>query len=666
MDCKHLHSVTVVYPKPKTIGNRSSIPPPFTFHSKPLSCFSVQSSRIPKFREADAFPDSLPLHSKNPHAICKDIQRLARLGQLHKALAILDYLQHRGIPVNITTFAALLSACSRHKALAFGRQVHVHLRTHGLEGNEFLLGKLVQMYATCGSPDDARRLFSELSPRTAYTWNALLKGNVVRGGKRWGDASLSLFSEMRELGVDTNEYTFSCLIKSFAGSPSFTQGAKIHGLLIKNGFYTSSLLQTSLIDMYFKCGKIQMAMKVFDEITERDIVLWGAVIAGFAHKRLYRESIKYLKLMGSEGIQPNSVILTSTLPVIGDLSERYLGREVHGFVLKRSRYYHNMVFVLAGLINMYCKCGDMVSARRVFYGSHEQNAVSWTALISGYASCGRFEQALRSIAWMQQEGIKPDIVTIATAIPVCAKMKASKPGKEMHAFTVKHCFLPNISISTSLMTMYSALGNIDYSCRLFNKMPNRNVLAWTALIDTYSKNGSPCDALSVFRSMLQTKQRPDGVALARILSICGEIGSIKVGTEVHAQVLKMKLESVPIVMAEVVKMYGKFRNVDNARMVYDGIDNKGSLTCTAIIEAYGFNSQYEEAIHIFDSMLSNGLVPNHYMFVVALRICEKAGFVDSALRIFNMMIQEYDIKASEQNYEWIINHLIRDGRINEE
>ncbi|KAG6535011.1 hypothetical protein ZIOFF_008928 [Zingiber officinale] len=234
-----------------------------------------------------------------------------------------------------------------------------------------------------------------------------------------------------------------------------------------------------------------MAMKVFDEITERYIILRGALIEGFAHKRLYRESIK------------------------------------------------------------------------------------------------------RTVEKMQQTGIKPDIVTIATTIPVCAKMKASKTGKEMHAFA----------------------------------------------------NGSSCDALSVFQSMLQIKQRPDGVALARILSICGEMGSIKFGTEFHAQVFKMKLESVPIVMAEVVKMKGKFTNVGNARMAYDGIDNEGSLTCRTIIEACGFNSQYEEAIHIVDSMLSNGLVPNHYMFDVVLRICERSDFVDLALRIFNMMIQEHDIKG---------------------
>ncbi|XP_064986961.1 pentatricopeptide repeat-containing protein At1g71460, chloroplastic-like [Musa acuminata AAA Group] len=650
---------------PAAVAKASPNPPSDAFRSKPRQPPAVRALKAPKFAEADAFPDSLPLHSKNPHAIYKDIQRFARLGQLKKALTILDYLEHRGVPVNTTTFSALLAACSRLKALAFGRQIHVHLRIHGLESNEFILAKLVEMYASCGSPDDARRVFAELSPKSVYPWNALLKGNVA-GGPRWGHVPLAVFSEMRGMGVDANEYTFSCLLKSFAGSPAFAQGTKAHALLIKNGFASASvLLQTCLIDMYFKCGKTHMAMKVFDEITERDIVLWGAVIAGFAHNGLRWEALKYLRWMGSEGIEPNSVIVTSILPVIGELAERHLGREIHAFVLKRFRNYDKMVFVQSGLIDMYCKCRDMVSGRRVFYGSNERNAVSWTALMSGYASNSRFEQSLRSVVWMQQEGIKPDVVSIATAVPVCAQLKALRQGKELHAYAVKNWFLPNVSMSTSLMTMYSACGNLEYSCRLFDMMEKKNVLAWTALVDSYLKNGCPYDALHVFRSMLQANRRPDVVALARILNTCGEIGALKLGREAHGQLLKMKLESAPIAIAEVVKMYGKCRDVETARKVYDRTETKGSLSCTSIIEAYGFNSQYKEAIYLFNSMLLNGFVPNHFMFDAILRIYERAESVDAALRIFNMMIQEYDLKASEENYDCIINLLTRVGRINE-
>ncbi|GKF13367.1 pentatricopeptide repeat-containing protein [Tanacetum coccineum] len=131
--------------------------------------------------------------------------------------------------------------------------------------------------------------------------------------------------------------------------------------------------------------------------------------------------------MRKEGIVPNSVILTTILPVIGEISSTKLGKEVHAYVIK-TKEYSKQLFIQSGLIDMYCKCGDMNSGRKVFYGSNERNTISWTALMSGYAANGRLEQALRSIVWMQQERFKPDVVTINTIILFCEKLKALKQG----------------------------------------------------------------------------------------------------------------------------------------------------------------------------------------------------------------------------------------------
>ncbi|KAJ0972938.1 hypothetical protein J5N97_020897 [Dioscorea zingiberensis] len=615
----------------------------------------------PKFSERTL----LPLHSKNPHIVYDDIQRLARLGKLREALSVLDYLEHRGVPVNVTTFSALISTCARSRALTAGRQIHVHIRINGLGSNEFLLTKLVEMYAACGSPEDARKVFDDIPSKSVYPWNALLHGNVV-SGRRWSLGPLDIFSEMRVLGVDANEYTYACLIKSFAGSPAFLQGMKAHALLIKNGYVDASLLlRTSLIDMYFKCGKIRMAMKVFDEIPERDVVLWGAVIAGFAHNRLQKEALEYLRWMGSEGIEPNSVIVTMILPVIGELAERKLGREIHAYVLKRFRDYHKLVFVHSGLIDMYCKCGDMVSGRHVFYGSRERNVVSWTALMSGYASNGRLEQALRSLVWMQKEGVEPDVVSIATALPVCAQLKALKQGKEIHAYALKRRFLPNISLSTSLMTLYAECGNLAYSWSLFGLMEKKSIIAWTALIDSNLKNHRPYEALDVFRMMHSENRRPDAVVIGRILSAAGCLGTRKLGKEIHGQVLKRKLESIPFVIAEVMNMYGKCRDIQNAQRVFDRVQSIGSLTVTAIIEAYGYNCQYREALALFDRMLLKGFIPNHYTFDAVLNFCEKEGLHDRALELFDVMVRNYNLKASEDNYDCIIRLLNHAGRIDE-
>ncbi|WOG98800.1 hypothetical protein DCAR_0418145 [Daucus carota subsp. sativus] len=645
---------------------KSSASPPPSFHSQtPRKFFKKPPFKSPaknvrKFKESDAFPMSLPIQGRNPFAIYSDIQRFAEQNKLKEALAILDYMDQRGIPVNPTTFSSLIAACVRLKALAVGRKIHVHIRINGLQCNEFLQTKLVHMYSACGSIEDARKVFDEIPSRSVYAWNALLRGNVILGGRQYGEV-LHTFGLMRELGIELNVYSFSCVIKSFAGAKAFNQGLKTHGILVKNGLGSSKILRTSLMDMYFKCGKPKLAHRVFEESEVRDVVAWGAMIAGFSHNRLQREALEYTRWMVKEGVEVNSAVITMVLPVIAVVRAKKLGQEVHAYVIK-TKHYSNQLSIQSALVDMYCKCGDMVSGRTVFYGSAERNAISWTALLSGYVSNGRLDQALRSIEWMQQEGFKPDTVTIATVLPVCGKLRALKHGKELHGYAVKNGFLPNVSIATSLMMMYSKCGLLEYSIRVFDKVEFRNVISWTAMIESNIESGCLHEALGVFRLMQLSQHRPDTIALSRMLSVCSGVKALKLGMEIHGQILKREFGAIPYVSAEVIKMYGACGAKGKAKLSFDIVPIKGSMTWTAIIEAYGSGGFYQEAIDLFKQMISDGASPSHFTFEAVLCICDQAGFADEACKVFNLITRTYKIKATEKHYTSIINLLSRYGR----
>ncbi|CAI8601403.1 unnamed protein product [Vicia faba] len=576
-----------------------------TTHPRNLPKFTITKK---KFAEEDAFPSSLPLHSKNPLSIYKDIKNFARQNKLKEALTILDYVDQQG---------------------------------------------------------DALKLFDELPVESSvYPWNALLRGTVVSGGrkKQYIDV-VKTYSKMRELGVELNVYSFSSVIKSFAAAPALYQGLKTHALLIKNGLVDSDILRTCLIDLYFKCGKVRLARSVFEEIPEmeRDVVVWGAMLSGFSHNRLHKEVLEYVKWMVDEGIYPNSVIMMIVMPVIGEICERRLGREVHAYVVK-TKSYSERVPIQSALIDMYCKCGDLGSARRVFYNSPERNVVCWTALMSGYASDGRLEQALRSIIWMQQEGFRPDVVTVATALPVCAQLRALEEGKQIHAYALKHWFLPNVSVSSSLMVMYSKCGIVEYSERLFEGMEHRNVISWTVMINSYIENGYLYEAIDVIRSMQLSRNRPDLIAMSRMLSVCGGLKLLKLGKEIHGQILKRDFASVHFISAELINMYGTFGDVDKAILVFIAVPVKGSMTWTALIRAYGDNEFYQGAIDLFNQMRSNGFSPNHFTFGVILSICERAGFVNDANKIFNLM-PKYEIEASKEHFDVMVRLLTRYGQL---
>ncbi|KAI4374203.1 hypothetical protein MLD38_012220 [Melastoma candidum] len=599
---------------------------------------------VKPFAEADVFPSSLPLHTRNPHDIYKDIRKFARAKKLKEALVILDYMDQRGIPVNVTTLSSVISACIRKKSLVEGRQVHVHVKINGLENNEFLRAKLINMYMSCGSPEDAKRIFDTGSSTTSYPYNALMRGAVIAGGRQYRDV-MSTFSEMQELGIDCTEYTYSCLIKSIAGASAFQRGLKAHALLVKNGFISSSILKTCLVDMYCKCGKVKLACNVFEEAEDRDIVLWGAMISGFAHNRLFGEAIEFTRMMMDQGLSLNSVVLTAILPIVGDLQDRTLGRELHGYIMKRR--FSKQLPVQTGLIDMYCKCGNMTYGRRVFYNTKERNAVTWTALMSGYISNGRLEQAVRSIIWMQQERFWPDMVTVATVLPVCSELRDLKRGKEIHAYSVKRGFLANVSVITCLMVMYSKCKVIQYTARLFESLPERNVICWTAMIDSYAESGLPYEALDVFRSMQLSWHRPDSIVFSRILNVCSQVKAVKLGKEIHGQILKKNLQDNPYISAGLIRIYASCQSMGSAVSVFESTSTKGAITWTAIIEAYGMNSLYTDAVVLFRQMTSEGFSPNEITLKTVLEICRRGGFEDEASRVADTMSAQHETYATE-------------------
>jgi pentatricopeptide repeat protein len=546
--------------------------------------------------------------------------------------------------------------------------VHAHIRIHGLDTNEFLLARLVELYLELGAADDARKVLDGMPKATSYSWNALLHGHVRRGRGEAAGPVADAFAEMRAAGASANEYTYGCVLKSISGSarPSMAMATATHATLIKNAFTGApGMLMTGLMDVYFKCGKVKLAVRVFEEMPERDVVAWGAAIAGFMHKGMKREALDHFRWMVEHGIKVNCVVLTSIVPVIGELQARNLGREIHGFVLKKFADHKDIARVQAGLVDMYCKCGDMVSGRRVFYSTKKRNVVLWTALMSGYAANGRPDQALRCIAWMQQEGIRLDLIAVGTVLPVCTKLKALREGKQLHAYALRRWFLPNVSLCTSLITMYGSSGHLEYSHWVFYDMDKKTVQAWTALVDAYLRNGDPLTALDLFRSMLLTKRRPDAVAITRMLSACSGIGALKLGNEAHGQVIKLRMDPLPLVAAELVNMYGRCGDLKMAQRVFNRTESKGSMTCTAIIEAYAVNQRQKEALDLFAWMLSNKFVPSHATFDVLLRICEAAGLHDEALEIFNSMVQEYNLEASQENYDCIIRLLTNASRKSE-
>lgn len=123
------------------------------------------------------------------------------------------------------------------------------------------------------------------------------------------------------------------------------------------------------------------ARKVFDEMTERDLVSWNSVISGYSRIGLAREAVEMFGEMREGGMEPDEMTLVSVLAACGDLGDSKLGRSIEERVVEKGMELNS--YIGSALVNMYGKCGELDSARRVFDGIKKKEVVIWNAMITG-------------------------------------------------------------------------------------------------------------------------------------------------------------------------------------------------------------------------------------------------------------------------------------------
>ena len=88
-------------------------------------------------------------------------------------------------------------------------------------------------------------------------------------------------------------------------------------------------MRNSLLNMYLKCGSMNEAQSIFDNMESRNIITWNAMISGYGQNGNGKESIELFKQMQQEGIQPDHFTFTIALSACADLAALSLGREIH-------------------------------------------------------------------------------------------------------------------------------------------------------------------------------------------------------------------------------------------------------------------------------------------------------------------------------------------------
>eukprot|EP01018_Ginkgo_biloba_P006882 Gb_03550 [translate_table: standard] len=500
-----------------------------TIHRTTKSCFLSIIEAAATGTRTGTFPLKGELEKTYGHTyMATELINLCREGQLKKALKVLRVMDLEGnIPVDPRIYDSLLQACSHTKALEEGKQVHAHMRLTRFDQDDKLRTKLLKMYLNCGCLDDARLVFDETSKPNSFLWNAMIRGYVIKGF--YEEEVLTLYRQMILSGVKPDIFTFTNVLKACGSLSDLEQGKEVHTLIIRSGYESDVCVGSALLDMYSKCGSIDSAYKVFDNISQRNVITWSAMISGLAHSNRWVKALECFRQMQIEGCKANSVTVAAVLPACGMLGDLQQGREIHGYIIRNE--FDSYGFVDSALIDMYSKCKNIEVAYRVFYKMSERNVITWATMIAGCTHNGYANEALEIFRQMERDGVKPNPGTMASVLRACGDLAVLQQGKEIHAYILRSGLKSNAFVCSSLIDMYAKCGSIEAAHHVFDKISEKNVFSWNAMIAGYGMNGYGKSALTLFHQMQQENMKPMHSTFLAVLSACSHAGLVAEGMQ---------------------------------------------------------------------------------------------------------------------------------------
>ncbi|KAJ7976830.1 Pentatricopeptide repeat-containing protein [Quillaja saponaria] len=337
--------------------------------------------------------------------------------------------------------------------------------------------------------------------------------------------------EMALQGLQMKFQGYDALLNVCVYQRRFREGQRVHLHMIKTFYSPPVYLNTRLIVLYTKCDCLGDARRMLDEMSERNIVSWTAMISAYSQRGYATEALNLLVEMLRSGEKPNeftfATVLTSCPGDFGFVS----GRQIHSLVIKSN--YESHIYVGSSLLDMYAKQGKIHEARGVFECLPRRDVVSCTAIISGYAQLGFDEKALELFRQLLSEGMHSNYVTYASLLTALSGLAALDHGKQVHGHVFRSEIPSYVVLQNSLIDMYSKCGNLTYSRRTFDSMPERTVISWNAMLVGYSKHGMGREVLDLFKSMREENGvKPDSVTILAVLSGCSHGGMENWGLDI--------------------------------------------------------------------------------------------------------------------------------------
>lgn len=369
------------------------------------------------------------------------------------------------------------------------------------------------------------------------------------------------YNIMYSQGLIGNNHTYPFLIKACARIPhGYYTTRMVHSRVFKLGFDSLLFVSNALIHVYAGFGELGFARKVFDEMSEPDLVSWNSLICGYGRCKRFREVLDVFEAMRMDNVKGDAVTMVKVVlacSVLGEWSvadamveyieenevevDVYLGNTLidmygrRGMVNLAMRVFDRMndrnLVSWNVMIMCYVKAGYLVAAKDLFDVMPQRDVISWTSMITGYSQAGQFANAVRLFKEMMEAKVKPDEITVASALSACAHIGSLDIGEAVHDYIGKYGVKADVYVGNALIDMYCKCGAVEKALAVFEEMEKKDSVSWTSVIAGLAVNGSADSALNLFSLMLREGVRPTHGTFVGVLLACAHAGVVDKGLE---------------------------------------------------------------------------------------------------------------------------------------
>ncbi|XP_055829316.1 pentatricopeptide repeat-containing protein At4g39952, mitochondrial [Solanum dulcamara] len=511
-------------------------------------------------------------------------------------------------------------------------QSHAFVITTGHTHNVYIAAKLISLYASNKNLISSRKVFDFITFKDPFLWNSIIKAYFSNGKYT---ESLEFYSSMRGFNALPNQFTIPMVVSACAELVLVEIGREIHGLVLKlNLFDNNCAAGASLVYMYSKCGVMEYASDVFDEIPVRDVVSWTAIIKGYVENGESSKGLEYFCLMCKNGegeVRPNFRTLEGGFQACGNLGALVEGKCFHGLAMKSGFGCYQVV--QSSVLSMYSKCGSVEETCRSFCEVDEKDLFSWTRIIAVYAKYECIGECVDMFLKMQASGISLDGMVISCVLSGLGNAMMISEAKTFHGFILRRNYNEDHMVGNALLAMYCKLKLLSLAEKIFNGVNGQNTEAWNVMAIGYWKAGLEAKCINLFREMQYLGIEYDINSLISVISSCSWLEKFHLGKSLHCHIIKNLMIGNVSVANSLIDMYGRSMNLTLSWRVFCMMTDKDVVTWNTMMTSYSSCGKIVEAFGLFDEMRAESYKPNIATLVILLSASSQVSSLEKGEKV---------------------------------